>query len=404
MKKSIVIISMAAIVLLAASCKKEKATGTQTVKLTAGIEQTDGTKTEVINQVTLWKKGDAILANGNLLPMKELAEDRKTATFEGKWDLSKSPLPDGKNYICVVTPATEQKLVDEDWKSLVSVPKDQDYVDNGFMDNLPMGCHTQAFENIALHNLADVFCINVYAPTTPKTITRVEMEKVHSGQRYEDENPLAGTIWYPHAGQDLHGVEIVEGTTSFTISLNCKTEEHPSGVTISTSKDNPTPFYFATWPVQMGKGIVFRFYNEGVLVATIEHSIRPQDSVEPNTLYTVCQNNASGTGTGLPYNIENNHLIPHATDGTTYYNGTLNVKLTDINYGSGSNGMIGYLYCETNKLYQDPTESTLIESTDANKYEATISAIPETGFYCPFIRNNYGAFYGTWQYCQKPSK
>ena len=402
MKKSIVIISMAAMVLLAASCKKDKETGTQTVKLTAGIEQTDGTKTEVINQVTYWKKGDAILVNGNLLPMKQLAEDRKTATFEGEWDLSKSPLPDGHNYINVVTPAIEQKFADGGWKSLVSVPKDQNYVDNGFMDNLPMACRTQAFEDIALHNLSDVFCINVYA-STPKTITRVEMEKVHSGSKYEDENPLAGTIWYPHAGEDLEGVEIVGGT-SYTITLNCKTNEHPSGVTISTDKTSPTPFYFATWPVQMGKGIVFRFYNEAELVATIEHSIRPQDHVEPNTLYTICLNNASGDEAGLPYNIDNDHLIPHATDGSKFEwdEDLLAISLEYITYGSGTSGEIGYLYCSGDK-YQNPKTNVLMEDYSGTEISAPVTNL-QTGWYCPYILNDCGAFYGNWRYYTTNSK
>ena len=307
MKKSIRIIGMAAMVmLLTVSCKKEKQNETQTFSIKAGIESPAGKTYLDSDYHAYWKNTDKITVQGNTLSIKEMGYQNMSATFEGSWDLSLSPLPDGQNYINAVTPATQQKKISTGgWASLVSVPKVQPYIKNSFMDDLPMGCRSNTYNNLQFHNLTTVFRIQVYAASSQKVYS-VVMEKnlddpilPPQPNRYFDNNPLAATVWYPHAGDDLQDAEIVESeNTSYTITVDCG-----DGVDISTQESMPTVFHFVTWPVQMDHGIIFHFKDkDGNDIAVIRKDIKSVDKVEQNRVYTVCENN-TGDEAGKPYEL-----------------------------------------------------------------------------------------------------
>lgn len=308
MNKSIRIIGMAAMVLLlAASCKKENQNGSRKVTVKAGIESPAKTYVDGEN-FARWNEEDEIMINGSKLTLTEMLNGGKEAKFEGEW-LENEPLPDGEISLHCITPAVDQKkLGNGDWGSWAQVLKEQTYIkENGrrFMDNLPMGCHTTTINNIEFHNLTSVFRIRVYASTS-KNISKVEMIKNtgtplgHDGDGHYDDYPIAGTIWYPHAGNDLQNLELVDDEQkSYTITLNCGT----NGVAVSTSESTPTDFYFVAWPVQMGRGVIFKFYDmENNLVASIEKPINIEDTVEPNTIYTFCENN-TGQDAAQPYKL-----------------------------------------------------------------------------------------------------
>ena len=289
MNKSIRIMGIAAMVLLlAVSCKKEKQEESRRVTLTAGIESNTGKtyiyynpNVEDTGPFTCWIKGDEIMVNGNRMYMvgePEQSVDHPewyhSATFQ--CDNWKGDVPGSKITLYAIFPATQQEPYtdnqgNECYKSRVTLPMEQTYIgDNDFMHNLPMGMSNKGL-SINFHNLSNVYRLPVYAQNDI-TITKVVMRKnevtnfnpIQVGID-QDQNPIyltpdnldiVGDIWYPHFGSETQNIEIIGGN-SHEITLNCKTEDYPNGVTISKGSAAPTIFSFAAFPVQLTAGIEF---------------------------------------------------------------------------------------------------------------------------------------------------
>lgn len=305
MKKNFRIIGVAAtIMLLAISCQKEKQT--QIVTLKAGVESPAG-KTYIQGTITHWNLDDEIMVNGNKLKVKDIRQvpgiqegtSIEYGIIEGPWE---GDLPGSGCYLCGISPASTQNrnTDDNDWYSLVSVPASQPFVFNGIMDNLPMACRTTDPNNLSFHQLTTIFRLGVYAEES-RTVGKVVMEKITEkpdglvGNIYYDDNPIAATFYYPHAGTDLQNVELVDAG-SWNITVDCGKD----GVVVD---EEPTYFHFVTLPVQMGYGIIFHFYDQNNNeIATLNKSIAPGSSIEQARIYTLCENN-TGTEAGLPYKL-----------------------------------------------------------------------------------------------------
>lgn len=297
MNKSIRIIAMAAMVLLAVSCKKQE--GTNKVRLEASIESPSGKAyTTLISPVSVWESGDQIIVNDNLMDLKSMNEDHDKGYFE--CDNWKGDIPDGTTALYAIYPATEQienPKVEKGWKSRVTVPSRQDYFDASINKlQVPMGISSVS-NKLELHNLVNVYAIPVIADEDGLVITKVEIEKAlepvdkfHvASEEYIDDLQIAADIWYPHYGSETADIDII-GDASYTIELNCKVDGYQNGVSISET--TPTYFYFIAWPVQLGNGLKLRFYDENGLICS---RIKPIVSkIDYNRIYELRDSSEDG--------------------------------------------------------------------------------------------------------------
>lgn len=320
MNKSIRIIGMAAMVmLLAVSCKKENQDGQRKVTLTAGIESNSGKHHfDPDQKKAFWDEGDKIMVNGNIMNLVQRDANNTWGTFTcNNWD---GLLP-GQTVLYAISPATEQKDYEGEegkaWKSRVSIPLTQEFMDKEdfFKKPLPMGISDRPDDDdkdgvitLNFHNLANVYCLPV-CNSNPSLdpITKVEMIKNDvnvtdsKGDIVPDDLDIVGDIWYPHYGSETANIEIIDGCSSHTITMNCKTEKYKNGVTVGNTT---TTFYFTAYPVQLSEGITFNFYtgSEGnVLVASFVKEINSK--IDYNRIYTLYKKLGTTTEPPVIYDL-----------------------------------------------------------------------------------------------------
>lgn len=287
MKKSIIVVGMAAaLLMLVASCKKDNSTSK--VVLRAGIvDSPSKTYVDVSGPFTSWDENDHIMVNGNEMYVSERHETPygtgqigyHTADFTcNNW---KGHLPDGTIQLYAISPAAEQvQNNDGTWKSKISLPATQQYIENGFMDDLPMAVSNMGTV-LNFQNLTCVFGVPVRTESNGLIIRKVELTCADS------QYPLVAQAWWPHWGEeslDLDQVEIISGD-SRTITLDCG-----DGVVIPTDTKG-IEFYFASFPVlPKDSELDINFYvnkNNAEPVATI-HKIL-SGKTEPNSIYDLVE-------------------------------------------------------------------------------------------------------------------
>lgn len=292
MKKSIIVVSMAAVLLmLVASCKKENSTSK--VVLRAGIASSPAkTYVDMGNLQTSWKEEDHIRVNGNEMSISQRygahnVYDKADFVCEN-WN---GPVPTSSTQLYAIYPATEQRCTDVEhniWESKVSLSATQPYVENGFMDNLPMGVST-ANEELAMnfHNLTTVFGVPVRTDAENVYVNKVVMEKVMLNPENAKVDgtgnyPLVASMWYPHAGTEVDKIEVIGGE-SYSITVESK-----NPVLIPTTSTG-TEFYFVAFPVDMPNGVKFHFYNNDVEICDPIYKTWTDGKVEPNTVYDLVE-------------------------------------------------------------------------------------------------------------------
>lgn len=280
MKKSIIVVGMAAVLLmLVASCKKENSSK---VVLRAGIEDTPSkTYVNITGPWTNWEDTDHIMVNGNEMYLTKKYEGR-TGVFDHAdftCDNWIGDLPNGSIQLYAVSPATEQQQnTDGTWKSKISLPATQPYIANGFMGDLPMAISNMG-TSLNFHNLTCVFGVPVRTDVeNGLNITKVELTCADSPI------PLVAQVWWPHWGQeslDLNNVEII-GNPSRTITLDCG-----NGVLVPTTTEG-IEFFFAAFPVlPKDSKLDISFYQGETLVATIQKTL--SGKTEPNMIYDLVE-------------------------------------------------------------------------------------------------------------------
>lgn len=285
MKKSIIVVGMAAaLLMLVASCKKENSTSK--VVLRAGIvDSPSKTYVDIAGPFTSWDENDHIMVNGNEMYISERhatpygtgQTGYHTADFTcNNW---KGHLPDGTIQLYAISPAAEQvQNNDGTWKSKISLPATQQYIENGFMDDLPMAVSNMGTV-LNFQNLTCVFGVPVRTDVeNGLTITKVELTCTNS------EYPLVAQAWWPHWGQeslDLGKIEII-GNASRTITLDCG-----DGVLVPKT-DEGIEFFFAAFPVlPKDSKLNISFYQGESLVATIQKTL--SGKTEPNMIYDLVE-------------------------------------------------------------------------------------------------------------------
>lgn len=273
---------MAAVLLmLVASCKKENSSK---VVLRAGIvDSPSKTYVNIAGPWTSWKDTDHIMVNGNEMYLTNKYEGRPGVFDHADFtcDNWKGHVPDGTIQLYAISPAAEQvQNNDGTWKSKISLPATQSYIENGFMDDLPMAV-SNAGEAVNFQNLTCIFGVPVRTESNGLIIRKVEL--ACAGSQY----PLVAQAWWPHWGQeslDLDQVEIISGA-SRTITLDCG-----DGVVIPTDTKG-IEFFFASFPVlPKDSELDINFYvnkNDAEPVATI-HKIL-SGKTEPNSIYDLVE-------------------------------------------------------------------------------------------------------------------
>lgn len=289
MKKSIIVVGIAAFALLfATSCKKENLTSK--VVLKAGIESSPAkTYVDIVGPFTSWSENDHILVNGNEMYISERYETKyqdenhvlkvgyHTADFTcDNWN---GPKPGVETQLYAIYPATKQEQnANGTWKSLVSLPATQLYRDGGFMDNVPMAVSNSG----SLLNFKNVTCVLGVPVRTDKTnlhITKVVLRNMDS-----EPSPLVADIWYPHWGNETQNIEII-GSESSEITLKIS-ENQNDGVLIQTDNKG-TEFYFVVFPVSVSK-LQIDFYSGNERVASISKTLSGE--LEAGTIYDLVKN------------------------------------------------------------------------------------------------------------------
>lgn len=299
MKKSIIVVGMAAVLLmLAASCKKENSTSK--VVLRAGIEGSPSkTYVDVAGPFTSWKETDKILVNGNEMYITErhaisYGTEGQTGyhTADFACDNWKGSKPSSSTQLYAISPAIAQSQNnDGTWKSKISLPATQTYIANGIMDDLPMAV-SNAGSVLNFHNLTCIYGVPVRTDKQGGLeINKVELVCADANPQY----PLVAEAWYPHYGNELQDVEIIGGQST-TITLNCG----ENGVLIPTTKDG-IEFFFAAFPVPV-KNLDIKFYQGNELVATINKEL--SGVPEANRIYDLVESPENNNRT--PWTINPN--------------------------------------------------------------------------------------------------
>lgn len=297
MNKSIGIIVMAAMMLLSVSCKKQE--GTNKVRLEASIESPSGKAyTTLTSPTSVWEEKDEIYVNGNKMHLESMNEDHDKGLFAcDNWI---GQLPSETTPLYAIYPAIDQKpkANGDGWKSYVSVPSHQDYIDpKPNKMRVPMGISSVS-EKLEFHNLVNLYGVPVYTESgNDLVVTKVVMEKAlspvdeYNVGEFIDNLQIAANIWYPHYGSETADIEIIDDE-SYTIELNCKVDGFENGVEISKDPANPTFFYFIAWPVQLGKGLILKFYDEDGLICS---KVKPiKSKIEYNRIYELRDASSDG--------------------------------------------------------------------------------------------------------------
>ena len=229
MKKSLILLPLAAVLLSLTGCKKDNeksGPSGETVTLSATLG--GGEKTEIDGVKMKWSEGDAVAINDKPYTAK-LSNEDKTATFEV------DRADDGK--YCAYYPAS---LYDEGNNKYV-LPSTQYYnVENGniLSDISPMYAETDTKE-LHFYHICALMKLQVTGEGTVKKIVVTSTDN------------LCGTFTVSEDGGKYHAV--ISGSGSTTLTLNC-------GTGVALNATTPTTFYIAL-PQGTLRNLEFTFVN-----------------------------------------------------------------------------------------------------------------------------------------------
>ena len=229
--KKLTIISMAALLLLAASCKKEKKTelgGDAVFRATTETHSGDS-KTQLVNKAVIWNSGDAIKvfnASGTPCEFTAVSEEGSSTTSFG------GTAPDdffGSSSYTAFYPSSEGVKLDEEGNYKITLPDTQTYAANSFGPRAnPMAAVSTTTE-LPFKNICGLLKLQLYAEETNRYVKSITLKSNMSDEM------LWGTGTVTFDGDGIPSLTDFSGGS--TLTLDC------GSVKLGTS-GSPTVFYF----------------------------------------------------------------------------------------------------------------------------------------------------------------
>ena len=275
--KKLTIISMAALLLLAASCKKEKNVETgEGISFRATTEAPSGdSKTYLDGQLVKWKHDDAILVcshsepEGRKFIANVIGDDERTAEFDAD-----GLCPDEffEPYYRAFYPYNNVTAANGVYT--LTLPATQVYAENGFApETFPMMAMSHNTE-LNFKNICGMLELKLYNPSpTPCKVRNITITSLKEG----------GEMLWGKGTVTWGSVPVLSELANGSSSLKLDCFATGQGVELSTNEANPTVFHFVVPTGTLGEGFTVKVTDVNGDIWT-KNATNSQNLIERNTV------------------------------------------------------------------------------------------------------------------------
>ena len=241
--KKLTIISMAALLLLAASCKKEKETepGGDAVFRATTETHSSNSKTQLDNQKAVnWISGDAIKVfnannpSSNAYVFTATLGGSPQTGFSGEAPKS---FFESTSYTAFYPSSEDVKFEEGSYK--ITLPDTQTYAENSFGPGAnPMAAVSTTTE-LSFKNICGLLKLQLYTVPDARSVKSITLKSNKSGEMLWGTGTVDVSNFYDASKPSLGTLD-----GGSTLTLDCSDYNNHQGVTLSTSESSPTVFYF----------------------------------------------------------------------------------------------------------------------------------------------------------------
>ena len=248
--KKLTIISMAALLLLAASCKKEKKTeagGDAVFRATTETHSGDS-KTQLVDQdgqkAVIWNSGDKIKvfdANTprNAYEFTAVSGGKSTTSFSGN---APESFFDSPSFTAFYPSSEGVKLEEGSYK--ITLPATQTYAENSFGPGAnPMAAESETTE-LPFKNICGLLKLQLYTVPDARSVKSITLKSNKSDEMLWGTGTVDVSDFTSDSKPSLGTLTVPDDKDGSTLTLDCSDYNNHQGVTLSTSKSSPTIFYF----------------------------------------------------------------------------------------------------------------------------------------------------------------